>query len=329
MSDGLQKAVGKPFLALVKWLRFLDSDYFPAGATNVMSGPKTSELDRCIPFVFLHVSCLAAFWTGVSPVALGTAIALYWLRMFAITAFYHRYFSHKTFSTSRFMQFVFAFCGGTAVQRGALWWAAHHRCHHRESDTENDIHSPVTRSFLWSHIGWITSSSNMPTNYEVIPDLVRYPELVLLNRFDWVPPVLLGLALYGSGACLESIAPELHTSGWQMVIWGFFISSVVLFHATACINSLAHKFGSRRYDTNDDSKNNWLLAIFTLGEGWHNNHHKFPGSTRQGIFWWEIDVSYMILKLMSAVGLVWDLHKTPKAAFDRAEAERAPVRMAQ
>lgn len=309
------KAVGKQFVLLAQCFRFLDSDYFPQGAPNVMRRAKIVELDRCIPFLFLHLSCFAVLWTGTSAVAVGAAIALYWLRMFAITAFYHRYFSHRTYSTSRIMQFVFAVAGATAVQRGPLWWAAHHRCHHRDADTDNDVHSPVTRSFLWSHIGWITSSANMPTNYAAIPDLSRFPELVFINRFDWLPPVLLGLLLYAAGSWMQTTMPELQTSGWQLVVWGFFISTIMLFHATACINSLAHKFGTRRFNTNDDSKNNWLLAVFTLGEGWHNNHHKFPGATRQGIFWWELDVTYLILKALSKVGLVWNLHETRAEAF--------------
>ncbi|MBY0545872.1 MAG: acyl-CoA desaturase [Candidatus Obscuribacterales bacterium] len=323
------KAVGNSLVLLARCFRFLDSDYFPEGAQKVMRGAKEVEIDRCIPFVFLHAACLGVLWTGTSAVAVGTAVALYWLRMFAITAFYHRYFSHRTYKTSRFMQFAFAVMGATAVQRGPLWWAAHHRCHHREADKEGDIHSPVTRSFVWSHIGWITSSSNMPTNYAVIPDLARYPELVLVNRFDWLPPVLLGVSLFAAGSWLQATMPELNTSGWQMVVWGFFISTVVLFHGTACINSLAHKFGSRRFNTDDDSKNNWLLAIFTLGEGWHNNHHKFPGATSQGIFWWELDVTYLILKAMSKVGLVWNLHHTPPSAFISESTDSKPVTVSQ
>lgn len=291
--------------------RSLDSDYFPEGADVVRARAKTVELSRCIPFIVLHAACLAAFWVKPSAFTLTVAIALYWLRMFAITGFYHRYFSHRTFSTNRFMQFVFAVWGATSGQRGPLWWAAHHRLHHRESDKENDVHSPVQRGFLWSHIGWITSSANIPTDYGIIPDLAKYPELVLVNRFDWVPPFLLAVSLLVIGDLLKVIAPELHTSGLQLLVWGFFVSTVVLFHGTCCINSVGHIFGSQRYETNDASRNNFALAVITLGEGWHNNHHRFQGTARQGIYWWEIDVTYYVLCLMETFGLVSKIHRHP------------------
>jgi len=212
------------------------------------------------------------------------------------------------------MQFIFAVWGATSGQRGPLWWAAHHRLHHRESDREKDVHSPVQRGFLWSHIGWITSSANIPTDYSAVPDLAKYPELVLVNRFDWVPPFLLALALLFTGNILQVVAPQLQTSGLQLLIWGFFVSTVVLFHGTCCINSVGHIFGSQRFDTGDASRNNLALALITLGEGWHNNHHRFQGATRQGIFWWEIDVTYYVLRAMESVGLVSSLHKHPREA---------------
>jgi len=292
-------------------IRSLDSDYFPEGADTVRARAKTVELSRCLPFVALHAACLAAFWVKPSAFTLAVAFALYWVRMFAITGFYHRYFSHRTFSTSRTMQFIFALWGATAGQRGPLWWAAHHRLHHRESDKENDVHSPVQRGFLWSHIGWITSSANIPTDYKAIPDLTRYPELVLVNRLDWVPPFLLALTLLALGEALRVAAPQLGTSGPQLLVWGFFVSTVVLFHGTCCINSVGHIFGSQRFRTNDASKNNFALALITLGEGWHNNHHRFQGAARQGIYWWEIDVTYYLLSGMEKLGLVSDLHKHP------------------
>jgi stearoyl-CoA desaturase (delta-9 desaturase) len=242
----------------------------------------------------------------------GVAVLLYWVRMFAITGFYHRYFSHKAFKTNRFWQFIFGAIGNASVQRGPLWWAAHHRHHHRFTDQEQDVHSPSRHGFWWSHIGWLTSKANFPTNYKYVAEWAKYPELRWLNRYDTVVPVLLALALYILGALLERFAPQLGTNGLQMVVWGFFISTTVLLHATVTINSLDHMFGSRRYDTPDTSRNNALLALITLGEGWHNNHHHYAVSARQGFFWWETDITYYLLVLMSRLGIVSDLRPVPE-----------------
>lgn len=270
---------------------------------------------RVVPFIGIHLACLAVIWVGVSPLAIGIAVGLYFLRMFAITAFYHRYFSHKAFKTSRVVQFAFAFIGASSTQRGPLWWAAHHRSHHRHSDTDADPHTP-SKGFLWSHMGWFLSRKHYRTDYSLIKDFAKYKELVWLDRFDTAAPFLLALALLILGSTLNNFFPELGTSGWQLVVWGYFISTVVLIHATLCINSLAHWFGSKRYPTKDDSRNNWWLALITLGEGWHNNHHYYPASARQGFFWWEIDLTYYLLKLMSYCGLVWDLRDVPQRKRD-------------
>lgn len=267
---------------------------------------------RCIPFIILHAACLGVIWVGVSAVAVYTAIGLYLFRMFVITGFYHRYFSHKTFKTSRVTQFIFAVLGCTAVQRGPLWWAAHHRCHHQYSDTENDIHSP-RHGFLWSHMGWFTCEAGYPTKFDRIKDLAKYPELRFINRYDNLIPVIFASSLFFIGQYLQTHSPELNTSGPQMLIWGFFISTVFLFHGTVTINSLSHKWGSQRFQTNDDSRNNWLLALITLGEGWHNNHHRWPQSVRQGFYWWEIDITYYVLKILSWLNIIWDLKPVPKS----------------
>jgi stearoyl-CoA desaturase (delta-9 desaturase) len=232
--------------------------------------------------------------------------------MFAITGFYHRYFSHKAFKTPRFWQFIFGAIGNASVQRGPLWWAAHHRHHHRFTDQEQDVHSPSRHGFWWSHIGWLTSRANFRTNYKYVAEWAKYPELRWLNRFDTVIPILLALILYLFGAILERFAPQLGTNGMQLVIWGFFISTVVLLHATVTINSFDHMYGSRRYNTPDTSRNNALLALITLGEGWHNNHHHFAVSARQGFFWWEIDMTYYLLVVMSWLGIVSDLRTVPE-----------------
>jgi len=266
---------------------------------------------RVLPFLGLHIAVLAVIWVGWSPIALAVAAGLYFVRMFAITAFYHRYFSHRTYRTSRVAQFCFALLGASAVQRGPLWWAAHHRHHHRVSDGPTDAHSPSQHGLFWSHIGWILSKGNFRTRVELVGDLAKYPELRFLDRFDIVVPALLGAALYGLGALLEAYAPGLGTSGWQMFVWGFVISTVVLAHATFTINSLSHVFGWQRYESGDTSRNNPFLALLTLGEGWHNNHHYYPGTARQGFYWWELDISWLMLRLMSALGIVWDLRGVP------------------
>ena len=273
---------------------------------------------RVVPFVGLHLACLGVIWVGVSWVAVAVAAALYALRMFAITGFYHRYFSHKAFKTSRPMQCLFALIGAMSVQRGPLWWASHHRNHHRHSDTEADFHSPVTRNMWWAHMGWFLTPRGFATDWSSIRDLERYPELRWIDRFDTLIPVALAAGLFFLGEWLAAAHPGLGTSGPQMLIWGFFISTVVLFHATVTINSLAHRFGSRRFPTRDNSRNNLWLALLTFGEGWHNNHHHYPGSARQGFRWWEIDLTYYGLRLLGLFGLVWDLKPVP-ARLKRSE----------
>ncbi|UOA10514.1 acyl-CoA desaturase [Methylobacter sp. S3L5C] len=265
---------------------------------------------RVIPFIAMHLICLLVLVVGVSPVALWVALASYLVRMFAITAFYHRYFSHKAFKTSRFCQFLFALLGATATQRGPIWWASHHRRHHLYSDTDKDIHSPKF-GFLWSHMGWFLCLKNFTTQEKCVRDLLKYPELVLLDRFDSIIPILYALSMLFLGMYLEQAFPELHTNGPQMLIWGYFVSSIILIHCTLLVNSLAHVTGSKRYETGDESRNNLFIAIFALGEGWHNNHHHYPVSARQGFFWWEIDISYYLLRLMSLLGIIWDLQPVP------------------
>ena len=295
---------------LVALLRWFDSE---AGDDALPIG-RQKQVDwlRIVPLIFLHLGCLAVFWVGWSWTAVIVSVALYLIRMFAITGFYHRYFSHKTYKTNRFWQFVFGILGNSSVQRGPLWWAAHHRHHHRYTDLEQDIHSPSRQGFWWSHIGWLTSRANFPTRMAYVKDWAKYPELRWLNRFDTAVPVVLAVALYVSGEILQRLAPQLGTDGWQILVWGFFISTTVLLHATFTINSFDHMYGSRRFDTPDTSRNNGLLSIITLGEEWHNNHHHYAVTARQGFYWWEIDVTYYMLVLMSWCGIIRDLRPVPE-----------------
>lgn len=265
----------------------------------------TSRYDRSIQiskgsilFLLIHLGCFLAFWVGVDWIAIAMCAGLFLIRKFGITGGYHRYFSHRSYKTSRFFQFCLAFLGGMAVQKGALWWASYHRHHHKHSDTEEDIHSAIRDGFYWAHLGWILSSEFTFYDPKSVKDLARYPELVWLDKYHWIPPLTLLTT-----CCL--------TYGWLGFVWGFLISTVILYHTTFAINSLCHMFGKKRYETGESSKNSLILAILTLGEGWHNNHHMYQLSTSQGFFWWEIDISFYILKILSWFGIVWDLQKPP------------------
>ena len=255
-----------------------------------------------LPFVLVHLACFAAIWTGVTWQALTLCAALYWLRIFGIGAGYHRYFSHRAFSTSRVFQFVLAVLSQSTSQKSILWWAAKHRHHHLHSDTALDVHSPRHKGFLYSHVGWIFSRKHDTVDLVKIADFARYPELMWLHRYEQVPAIALAVICFLIG-------------GWSGLVVGFFWSTVLVYHATFCINSLAHVHGGKRYVTGDDSRNNWLLAIFTMGEGWHNNHHACQSSVRQGFRWWEYDPTYYLLRVLSWIGLIWDLKLPPKAVL--------------
>jgi stearoyl-CoA desaturase (delta-9 desaturase) len=252
-----------------------------------------------IPFVLVHLACFGAIWSGVTWQALVICVTLYWLRIFAIGAGYHRLFSHRAYSTSRAFRFILAFLCQSTAQKSVLWWAAKHRHHHLHSDTDLDVHSPRHTGFLYSHVGWIFSRRHDGFDEATVADLARYPEMRWLHKFELLPAVVLALLCF-------------LIAGWSGLFVGFFWSTVLVYHATFCINSLAHVSGSKRYVTGDDSRNNWLLAVFTMGEGWHNNHHAFQSSVRQGFRWWEIDPTFYILKALSWVGVVWDLRSPPE-----------------
>ncbi len=251
------------------------------------------------PFVGIHVAAVAGlFFVPVRVSYLLVAAAVYGVGMAFITMGYHRYFSHRSFKTSRVFQFLLAFGCMATAQKGVLWWAANHRHHHRYSDEEPDLHSPVQSGIWWSHIGWVLSNEYAPTRTELVRDLVKFPELRWLNRYHLVPPTVFGTVAYLAG-------------GLPGFYWGFILPLVLLWHGSFTVNSLAHTWGWRRFPTRDTSRNNWVLALLTHGEGWHNNHHYYQASARQGFYWWEIDVSYYVLKGWQMLGLVWDVHTPP------------------
>jgi stearoyl-CoA desaturase (delta-9 desaturase) len=285
--------------------------------------PEKLDWGRVIPFSLIHVACIAVIWVGWSWPAVAMAAFLYALRVFTLTAFYHRYFSHRAFKTGRITQFVFGWIGCTSVQRGPLWWAAHHRHHHVHSDDPDDLHSPRQKGVLWAHIGWFLTPRAEQTNVKLIPDFARYPELRWLDRFDLVPPIVLGFMLFGLGELLKFHAPWLGCTGLQMLLWGLFISTVAVYHVTYLVNSATHLVGTRRFETKDDSRNSMWVALLTFGEGWHNNHHHYPNSVRQGFYWWEIDITWYILKAMSLLGLVWELRPVPRRVLERGLANDA------
>jgi stearoyl-CoA desaturase (delta-9 desaturase) len=263
------------------------------------------RMAAAVSFGLMQVACLAVIVTGADVLALTMCGVVYFLQMVGITAGYHRYFAHRAYKTSRTFQFVLAWLGCSAALRGPIWWAAQHRHHHRTSDTPEDLHSPVAYSLWQSHIGWVFSPRSSGTDEQAVKDLIRYPELRWLDRYYWLPP----LALAGLCFLLD---------GWAGLVWGFFVSSVLSHHATFMVNSVCHLWGRRPFATGDASRNNLFVALITLGEGWHNNHHHYQSSAHQGFRWWEIDVSYYLIRLLACVRLVYDVRMAPKAKL-RAE----------
>jgi stearoyl-CoA desaturase (delta-9 desaturase) len=281
--------------------------------TEPASGPSPQRVEEsadrtdwvsAIPFLGVHVAPLAAFFVSVAWQDWVLCAALYVVRMFCITAGYHRYFSHRSYKMNRVFQFVMAFGGTTAVQKGPLWWASHHRIHHRFTDLDGDVHSPRD-GVWWSHVGWILSTKHKETDLGSIADFAKYPELRWLERFQWIGPWSLGVACFLFG-------------GWGGLLIGFFLSTVLLWHGTFLVNSMAHIVGRRRYATADTSRNSMVVALVTGGEGWHNNHHYLPSSVRQGFRWWEVDPTWYVLKALAAVHLVHGLKNPPARLLDQA-----------
>ncbi len=268
-----------------------------------LSEDRTVAKSASIPFFAVHLLALAIFFVDFKWWYPVVAIGMYYFRMAAITIGYHRYFSHRAFKTSRFAQFWLAFFATTSTQKGVLWWAAHHRDHHKYSDMEGDIHSPVRESLYWSHLGWILAKRYDETKFDRISDFAKYPELRWLNKYHVIPPILVGVTMFLIG-------------GWPLLVWGYFFSTVLLWHGTFTVNSLAHLWGSRRYETTDQSRNNLFIALITCGEGWHNNHHHYQSTANQGFYWWEVDVSYYLIRAAQALGIVWDVRTPPKHVRD-------------
>ena len=272
------------------------------------------EWTRVLPYVFLHLACGFVFMVGFSWVAFALFIVSYAIRVFGITGGYHRYFAHRAYRAGRITQFVLAVLGASATQRGPLWWAAHHRHHHKFSDEPEDPHSPVAHPFWWSHMGWFMARGNFRTRSELIKDFAGFPELVFLDRFDSLVPALYGALMFAIGYVIDGIWPQSGTTGAQTLVWGYVLATIAMHHVTFAINSLTHasRIGKRRYLTQDKSRNVWWLALFTFGESWHNNHHHFAASARLGFFWWEVDIGFYVIRTLAACGLAWDLKRAPQ-----------------
>jgi stearoyl-CoA desaturase (Delta-9 desaturase) len=293
-----------------------------SAATTFPSSAPAIPWWRWIPLGLIHLGCLGAFWVGVSPAALTVCFLAYFLRVFALTAGYHRLFSHNSYKTSRGFQFLLALGGVSSMQLGPLWWASIHRHHHICADKETDVHSPSRRGFFWAHLGWIASGRYRRTEMERVKDFAAYPELVFLDRHARLIGLSMGALWLALGEGLRLAKPSWNTSGPQLLVWGFFISTVLVYHVTFSINSLAHMVGRRRFETPDTSRNNTWLALLAMGEGYHNNHHRYAASARQGFYWWEPDLSYTLLRLLAAVGVVWALRLPPASILAEGRARR-------
>jgi stearoyl-CoA desaturase (delta-9 desaturase) len=272
---------------------------------------KSYDLGTMLPFILLHAAVLLVLTVPFTPEMIAWLAGSYFLRMFGVTGGYHRYFSHRSYKLNRFWQFWLAFLAQTSGQKGALWWAAHHRDHHLHSDRKTDLHSPVHEGFWWSHLGWILSDEYDHYDPKRIADFSRYPELRFLDRFYLLPFFAYGGLIWWLGAVTANVSGAGWLAwawgGYPALVWGFFVATVAVYHGTFLINSLTHIWGTRRFPTPDESRNNFLLAIVTLGEGWHNNHHYYMSSVRQGIRWWEIDITYYMLRMLACVRIARDL----------------------
>ena len=257
------------------------------------------SIGSLVPYVLIHLLPIGAFFTGIGIGEVVLLFAYYFVGMLFVVIGYHRYFSHRAFKTNRFFQFLLAFGAQMTAQKGVLWWAANHRHHHKYSDAEEDVHSPKQKGFWYSHVGWVLSNKHLETDYQMIKDYAKYPELIWLNKYNILPAWILGFAIFFIG-------------GASYLFFSFFMGIVLIWHATYTINSLSHVFGKKRYVTRDTSKNNWFLALLTFGEGWHNNHHYYMHSARQGFFWYECDIAYYVIKILSWLRVVKDIRPVPE-----------------
>ncbi len=250
-----------------------------------------------IVLVLFHIGAVAALFM-FSWKAFLVSAALYWMAVgWGISLGYHRLHTHRSYKTPLIVEYFFALCGALTLEGGPIFWVATHRIHHQNSDHDGDPHSPREGTY-WAHMGWIMTGKAMHHDTSIlkryVPDLSKDKFHVALTTWHWVPQVVVGLILLAIG-------------GWPYVLWGVFFRTVFGLHCTWAVNSATHLWGSRRFATRDDSTNNWWVAMFTWGEGWHNNHHAHPVSARHGLAWYEIDINYMGIKALEFLGLARDV----------------------
>lgn len=265
-----------------------------------------------VVFWIVQASAILVFFVPFSAGLLLLWAVSHFLRAIGLTLAFHRYFAHRSFQMNRIARFVWAFIGTAAMQKGPLWWAGHHVNHHRFADREGDPHSPMVSGFYYAHIGWFLNDAKHDTlerNNPVIRDFSKFPEIRFLSDYFFVPPILLALAMYLIG-------------GMPWLVWGFCLPTVTLAHSTFAINTVNHLFGSRRFDTIDESRNNPITAIFAAGEGWHNNHHRYQRAARNGFYWWEFDPTWYCIRLMQLLGLAWDVQPVPERIYAEARATK-------
>ena len=265
--------------------------------------------------VFWVVQCSAflIFFISFSWTFLALWAVSHFLRAIGLTLAFHRYFAHRSFQMNRTARFVWSFIGTAAMQKGPLWWAGHHVNHHRYADRDGDPHSPMVSGIYYAHIGWFLNDARhdrLEASNPVMRDFSKAPEIVWLNKNFWAPPLLLAIAMFLIG-------------GMPWLIWGFCVPTMTLAHATFAINTVNHMFGSRRFDTIDESRNNLVTAFFAVGEGWHNNHHRYQRSARNGFYWWEFDPTWYVIRLMQMIGLVWDVKTVPHRIYEEARVSKA------
>ena len=264
-------------------------------------------------FWTVQVSSLLAFAVPFHLAYLALWGVSHFLRAVGLTLSFHRYFAHRAFQMHRAARFIWTFIGTAAMQKGPLWWAGHHVNHHRFADRDGDPHSPMVSGVYYAHVGWFLNDARndrLEATNPVIRDFAKVPEIAWLERNYIVPPLMLAAALYLIG-------------GLPWLVWGFFVPTTTLAHATFAINTVNHMFGSRRFETLDESRNNVLTALFAAGEGWHNNHHRYQRAARNGFYWWEFDPTWYAIRAMAAVGLAWDLQPVPQRVYDEARAVKA------
>jgi stearoyl-CoA desaturase (delta-9 desaturase) len=264
-------------------------------------------------FWIVQTSAILIFFVPFSWGLVALWAVSHFLRAIGLTLAFHRYFAHRAFQMNRGVRFFWALVGTAAMQKGPLWWAGHHVNHHRYADRDGDPHSPMVSGFYYAHIGWFLNDARHdrlePTN-PVVRDFSKAPEIVLLEKYFAIPPALLALAMFAVG-------------GLPWLVWGFCLPTMTLAHATFAINTVNHMFGTRRFDTIDESRNNAFTAFFAVGEGWHNNHHRYQRSARNGFYWWEFDPTWYVIRLMGALGLAWDIKGVPQRIYDEARVARA------